>query len=537
MKFRRSMAVVLVLIFLSVLLPAGALAATSGPYKYTVSGGKATITEYTGSAATLSVPTKLGGYPVTGIGEMAFYENERLKSVALPAGILKIGANAFGYCTKLTQINIPSELQSIGDYAFTCTGIKTVTLPASLKNIGEGVFCLTTLESVKISKGITEIGASMFAMCPKLKTISVPASVRRIGGGAFSLCQSLERFTIPKGVTKIENDTFEGCESLTRIDIPDSVTSFGRMALSGCNSLTQVHIPKGVTLIDESAFDDCNNLKSIQIPSTVRTIGLSAFSYCTKLKSVVIPKGVKRIEMDTFRDCTALKSVTIPSTVTYIGERAFRDCPNLRTLVIPASVKAIEKNAFIDTQVTLRVYSSSGAYNYARANKIHYVLIHRISARVNNAAYGSVKGSGEYDKGKTATLTAIPKPGCRFIRWTQNGKTVTKNYQYKLKTAKNVTLTAEFGKIGRVSIGSVTSAETGRIKITWKKVAEAQGYQVYRSTNKYDYTKISSTSSTSLKNSGLKAGKTYYYKVRAYNSAGKVVTTGAFSAVRSAIAK
>ena len=40
----------------------------SGNYTYTLSGGKATITGYTGSAKTISIPTSISDYPVTGIG-------------------------------------------------------------------------------------------------------------------------------------------------------------------------------------------------------------------------------------------------------------------------------------------------------------------------------------------------------------------------------------------------------------------------------------------------------------------------------------
>ena len=61
------------------------------------------------------------------------------------------------------------------------------------------------------------------------------------------------------------------------------------------------------------------------------------------------------------------------------------------------------------------------------------------------------------------------------------------------------------------------AADYKTAKITWKSVKNADKYQVYRSTSKSSgYSRIATTAGTSLKNTGLKTGKTYYYKVRAY---------------------
>ena len=59
---------------------------------------------------------------------------------------------------------------------------------------------------------------------------------------------------------------------------------------------------------------------------------------------------------------------------------------------------------------------------------------------------------------------------------------------------------------------------SGNITITWNKVAGADGYQVYRATSKNGtYKKMLTTSKTTYKNTSVVSGKTYYYKVRAYN--------------------
>ncbi|MDE6433192.1 MAG: leucine-rich repeat domain-containing protein, partial [Lachnospiraceae bacterium] len=74
-------------------MPAGTVqAAKSGDYEYSVNNdGTVTIERYTGSAATLQIPSILDGKNVTVIGE-----------------------SAFQYCRDLTSITIPNSVTSIG---------------------------------------------------------------------------------------------------------------------------------------------------------------------------------------------------------------------------------------------------------------------------------------------------------------------------------------------------------------------------------------------------------------------------------------
>lgn len=71
---------------------------------------------------------------------------------------------------------------------------------------------------------------------------------------------------------------------------------------------------------------------------------------------------------------------------------------------------------------------------------------------------------------------------------------------------------------------------TSSIKMSWKKVAGAQGYEIHRAASKKGkYKKVSATKGTSYKNSRLKPGKKYYYKVRAYKTVNGNKIYGKFS--------
>ena len=76
-----------------------------------------------------------------------------------------------------------------------------------------------------------------------------------------------------------------------------------------------------------------------------------------------------------------------------------------------------------------------------------------------------------------------------------------------------------------------------KIKIAWDKIEKADGYVIYRATSKsgkYKKIKSVSASKTSYINMGLTCGKTYYYKLRAYDKQGSKTVYSKYSAVVSA---
>ena len=68
---------------------------TEGGYTYTVADGVATITKYTGSATTLTIPETLGGYVVNKIGRHAFARCANLSKVLIPTSVKNFEDNIF----------------------------------------------------------------------------------------------------------------------------------------------------------------------------------------------------------------------------------------------------------------------------------------------------------------------------------------------------------------------------------------------------------------------------------------------------------
>ena len=148
--------------------------ATEGPYTYTLSGGKATITDCrTSFSGALSITNELGGYPVT-----------------------TIGTSAFNRCRFQTDVTIPSTVSAIGEGAFaSCSSLASVTIPDS----------------------VTTIGGCAFYLCSSLTSVTIPSSVITINNRTFYLCSSLTSVTIPSSVITIGNFAFCGSTSLTSV--------------------------------------------------------------------------------------------------------------------------------------------------------------------------------------------------------------------------------------------------------------------------------------------------------------------------------
>jgi len=100
-----------------------------------------TITGYRGKDGPVVVPDTIGNWPVTAIGDRAFWECTGLIRVILPDGLATIGDSAFASCKGLISIVLPNSITSIGDYAFYgCTGLTSIVLPKGPTTYGDFVF-------------------------------------------------------------------------------------------------------------------------------------------------------------------------------------------------------------------------------------------------------------------------------------------------------------------------------------------------------------------------------------------------------------
>ena len=114
--------------------------------------------------------------------------------------------------------------------------------------------------------------------------------------------------------------------------------------------------------------------------------------------------------------------------------------------------------------------------------------------------------------------------------YTNTGAKAGKTYYYRVKAVNRDGMASAYSNIvsGKAKAAvpaapSVTAgnSSTGKPRLTWKAVSGAVSYRIYRSESRgTGYSLLGTTSSTSYTNTGAKAGKTYYYRVKAVNRDG-----------------
>ena len=69
-----------------------------------------------------------------------------------------------------------------------------------------------------------------------------------------------------------------------------------------------------------------------------------------------------------------------------------------------------------------------------------------INVVANNAAWGTVTGTGTYQQGENVTITATPSTGYEFKQWTKGGETISTSPVYNFTATEDATYTAVFGE-------------------------------------------------------------------------------------------
>ena len=260
--------------------------------------GTAEILKYTGEELRLILPETLDGRPVTSIGEEAFYNYKYdMSGITIPASVTHIGSGAFSL-TDLKEIKIPAGVVSMGDNPFGyCISLETIT-------VAEGN------PAFYVQDGVLFCSEDRSLVCfPNM--LADPED------------EEEHTYTVPAGTEIIRGDAFGGVEGLSEIFLPDSLRAIGSQAFGFC--FGRAVLPAGLKQIPSMLFYECEELSAVDIPATVTVIGGGAFTFCG-LEEVRIPDGVTEIGASAFEGCWSLRSVVIPDSVKAIGESAFNSC-------------------------------------------------------------------------------------------------------------------------------------------------------------------------------------------------------------------
>jgi len=206
----------------------------------------------------------------TTITRNMFY-NYQGSTLVLPSGTCIIEPYAFCKADKITNLTLPSAVNSIGEYAFQeFSGTILFADNSSLINVVDNAFRYAGFTHIALPSSVTTIGEYAFANS-KLLIFTLPDAITSLGVGAFSNCDSLT--TISLGISILPNKVLQDCDSLTSVNLYNT-TTIGEYAFNSCDSLQSIILPITISDINNYAFYECNLLDNVII---VRDNGLVNF--------------------------------------------------------------------------------------------------------------------------------------------------------------------------------------------------------------------------------------------------------------------
>ena len=395
-----------------------------------------TLTAYSGSLLSFTVPRNVNGTEVKKIGDGVF-ENTNVTEVILPDSVTEIGNASFKNCTMLKTVfgrNVKvvgdyafyncdwlknpfffTDFESIGKYSFYNAGNRqniftgsTFTLRLSkLKSIPDGAFSKSAISNIELGN-VSSIGKTAFRDCNQLVNVHIShlsnmpdgcfkgcssltevdiSGLAYIPAGAFSCCESLMIASF-SDAGYIFSNAFESCISLCSIVLPQAKTVYSN-AFNGCDSLIVLNLPE-MTSFEDDVYSKPSpniylpaNLEKFYAPKLLKTVP-EMFAKTPDIYIIGL-NGAENIAADTFKGCHNIYSLNIENT-THLSASVFNDCTiefiDARNLIttddMPDNSGILLSNNFIestDKGENMTVYGTKNTFVERYANLKGYKFI------------------------------------------------------------------------------------------------------------------------------------------------------------------
>lgn len=541
------------------------------------------ITGYDGADSNLIIPGSIDGQVVVGIGNNAFSSSTTLTSIVIPDTVTYIGDNAFSNNTNLTNVKFMGDAPSIGDQVFSSSSPELIIFYSTLRNgFSNPWFGFTTISYVP---DITPIPVIQPVTGITLDKTSLNLRICE----SISLIPSL----IPvdatnKNITWTSSNPIvaivDGAGFVQAINLGDAIITAttedgGLTAICSINVSNTLAAPSGEFAVPLH-YDSIKATWSIVPEAT----GYEIYRSDTINGEYKIITSVQAAEYT--------EKGLNTGTVYYYKVRAYKAIND--TIVYSEytpiiTVKTLDKS--INSTLFLYMSDLNNRNSvYARAVAIHYgdprntcaITVSEVFRRIGvNMPISTVRTNQVEDHLKARGWKRemnlnLMQPGdigfttdrygnllgghsthvFIFMGWANKEKTLMNisdnqvtRYGSVLHTrtilkSKITDATAFFYRTNLTDVSSILKLQStvkaspiayNKVKLTWDSAPGAYGYKIYRSTAKNGtYIDIATTSTKSYIDTKVVTGKTYYYKVRAYNKIQTSKIYGAYSNILAA---
>ena len=226
------------------------------------------------------------------IDQYAFYGCDTLTFVRARAcsRLKRIEDHAFYSCTMLAELRLPDCLTYIGPWAFAWDRIlgqedTTLGLPSSLQTIGKGAFAFVNHhKKLNIPSQVTSIGDYAF-MCDYYMeelTFSPGDKKLTIGVAAFAGDNHMKSVDLSNRVAQIDRCAFAGCELLEEAYFGDKIDTIQARAFTSVDAALQLAIKAVLNGILAPDDPDGNEEHADDIAA-----GLTQIAKITQLKRAI----------------------------------------------------------------------------------------------------------------------------------------------------------------------------------------------------------------------------------------------------------
>lgn len=239
----------------------------------------------------------------------------------LPEGVTEIKPWAYKDGVDLRTVTVPATVIRIGEYAFHgCNYI--LRFDVSPNNPS---YC-TDKFGVLYSKDMKEL-------------IRFPAAARPDYSGNDDGMEVQWVYQIPEGVERIAPGACAGCRFIREFQLPQSLLELGELAFEGCDALEEVYITKNVARIGKDAFKDCPSFGPFYVQ---RDNPAYSNADCGALHTgdrkkllrvgqgmsgeLYLPEPLQQIEKGAFAGCGELETVYCCASVFPAVQKATWEC-------------------------------------------------------------------------------------------------------------------------------------------------------------------------------------------------------------------